>query len=85
MNTSSGRGVNDAAQDIRALIDFCQHISCKVNLIDYNPIEEGFYRQADEAAVSAYEQALGKAGIPVSRRRESDIDAACGQLANRNR
>lgn len=79
--------VNDQPQDILALVDFCKLIPCKVNIIEYNPIEGGAYRQAPLHVVQAYEHALEKSGIPFSLRRSRgrDIDAACGQLANNSR
>ncbi len=77
-------GVNDQPRDIRALLDFCKAAPCKVNLIEYNPIEGGSFHQASEEALDAYVRALEGAGITVTVRRSrgKDIDAACGQLAN---
>jgi len=56
-----------------------------VNLIEYNPIDDGDFRQASEKAIQAYVRALEAAGITVTVRRSrgKDIDAACGQLANK--
>lgn len=78
-------GINDKAEDIDALLDFCKAAPCKVNLIEYNPIGDEAFRQAPEAAVQAYIKALEGAGITVTVRRSrgKDIDAACGQLANK--
>lgn len=80
------RGINDGEEDIRALVKLCKKLPCKVNLIEYNPIDDGMYQQADRARVDAYINALEKAGITavVRRSRGKDIDAACGQLANKN-
>lgn len=80
------KNVNDQPEDVRALVNFCRKAPCKVNLIEYNPIEEGGYQQADEEALQNYCQALENAGITatVRRSRGKDIDAACGQLANKN-
>lgn len=77
--------VNDTEEDIRALIKFCKKIPCKVNLIQYNSIENGKYHQAIENAVINYQQQLEKNGIvaKIRKSRGSDIDAACGQLANK--
>jgi 23S rRNA (adenine2503-C2)-methyltransferase len=57
-----------------------------VNLIEYNPIDDGIFQQASEAATSAYILALEKNNIvaKVRRSRGKDIDAACGQLANKS-
>ncbi len=79
------KGINDAPEDIRALVKLCKRLVCKVNLIEYNPIDDGLYQQASPEAVDAYLRALDAAGIvaKVRRSRGKDIDAACGQLANK--
>lgn len=80
------RDINDGEEDIRALVRLCKQLPCKVNIIEYNPIDDGMYQQADPARVDAYIAALERAGIVavVRRSRGKDIDAACGQLANKN-
>ncbi len=80
------RGINDQKIDIDALVRFCRSVPCKVNLIEYNPIDDGIFQQADEEAVLAYVKALEAAGIvaTIRKSRGKDIDAACGQLANKN-
>ncbi len=79
-------GINDGDEDIRALVKLCKKLPCKVNLIEYNPIDDGPYQQADADRVAAYQQALEAVGVvaKVRRSRGKDIDAACGQLANKN-
>jgi len=76
---------NDTIQDAKELADFCRHIPCKVNVIEYNPIEEGMFEQAPRHRVNAFLQYLESKNIIVNVRRSrgKDIDAACGQLANR--
>ena len=80
------RDINDKPEDIEALVQFCKQVPTKVNLIEYNPIDDGIFQQADFAAVEAYQQALQAVGVvaTVRRSRGKDIDAACGQLANKN-
>jgi 23S rRNA (adenine2503-C2)-methyltransferase len=80
------KGLNDTPKDAKALVRFCHIIPSKVNLIEYNPIDDDRFQQADESAVEMYRDALRKSGISVSVRRSrgKDIDAACGQLANKN-
>ena len=58
---------------------------CKVNLIEYNPIDDGEFQQASPEAINLYIHELEKWGIVVKVRRSrgKDIDAACGQLANK--
>ncbi len=79
------KGINDRKQDIDALLAFCSYVPCKVNLIEYNPIDDGAFQQAAKHSVDAYINALESRGfvVNVRRSRGKDIDAACGQLANK--
>lgn len=79
------KDINDKREDIEALVTFCNYVPCKVNLIEYNPIGEDNFQQASSSAIDAYINALERARIPVTVRRSrgKDIDAACGQLANK--
>ncbi|MCF1422599.1 23S rRNA (adenine(2503)-C(2))-methyltransferase RlmN [Mangrovimonas futianensis] len=80
------RGINDRRKDVEALIDFCRFAPSKVNLIEYNPIDDGEFQQASEEALNMYINMLEANNITVTVRRSrgKDIDAACGQLANKN-
>ncbi len=77
--------INDKENDIEALIRFCRFAPAKVNLIEYNPIGDGRFKQASPQVVQQYVNRLESAGITVTIRRSrgQDIDAACGQLANK--
>lgn len=79
-------GINDNEEHARALAKFCKIIPSKVNIIQYNPIDEGEFRQASKEAVEMYVRILENNGIvaKVRKSRGQDIDAACGQLANKN-
>jgi 23S rRNA (adenine2503-C2)-methyltransferase len=79
------KGINDSKASIDALVQFCKYVPCKVNIIEYNPIDDGDFQQAPDAAINEYINALEKNRIPVTVRRSrgKDIDAACGQLANK--
>ncbi len=79
-------GINDRQEDIKALIQFCSYVPCKVNLIEYNPIDDGEFQQASSAAINNYISNLEMHDITVNVRRSrgKDIDAACGQLANKS-
>lgn len=79
-------GINDTQKDIDALIAFCRFAPSKVNLIEYNPIDDGEFKQASNKAIDNYVSSLEKNGIVVTVRRSrgKDIDAACGQLANKS-
>ncbi len=79
-------GINDKKEDIKALINFCKLIPCKVNLIEYNPIDDGEFQQANSRVIDNYISNLEMHDIVVNVRRSrgKDIDAACGQLANKS-
>ncbi len=78
-------GINDKWVDIEALVTFCKYVPCKVNIIEYNPIDDSHFQQASSIVIDDYIQALEHDRIPVTVRRSrgKDIDAACGQLANK--
>ena len=80
------KGINDNKESVDALVKFCKYVPCKVNLIEYNPIDDGEFQQASEESINAYIKALEATGIVVKVRRSrgKDIDAACGQLANKS-
>jgi len=79
------RDINDTEEDAIALAKFCGAIPTKVNIIQYNPIDNGPYTQASQAAVDMYKRILEERRIiaTVRHSRGQDIDAACGQLANK--
>jgi 23S rRNA (adenine2503-C2)-methyltransferase len=79
------KDINDDKASIDALVKFCKHVPCKVNLIEYNPIDDGEFQQASNEAIENYITSLEKNNIvaKVRRSRGKDIDAACGQLANK--
>jgi 23S rRNA (adenine2503-C2)-methyltransferase len=80
------KGINDTLEHVQALVKFCKHIPCKVNLIEYNPIDDGEFQQASPEAIQLYQTTLEKKGIiaRIRKSRGKDIDAACGQLANKS-
>jgi 23S rRNA (adenine2503-C2)-methyltransferase len=81
-------GVNDQpehAAQLIALVDpkTAHGVSCKFNLIPFNPFPASGLRRSSAARVSAFAKILSDAGIvtTVRKTRGDDIDAACGQLA----
>ncbi len=78
---------NDGIQDARELGDFCKKTTAKVNIIEYNPIDDGEFRQTTPERLEAFVNHLEGRGIIVNVRRSrgKDIDAACGQLVNKNK
>lgn len=79
------KGFNDGKDDAVALIKLCKHFPVLVNIIEYNPIEGVTYQKSDALTIDQFASRLRHAGIMVTVRksRGKDIDAACGQLANK--
>ena len=80
------KGINDDLDHIEALVKICKRIPSKVNLIEYNSIDSPTFKKADDFWLDNYLKILKKNKIPVSVRRSrgKDINAACGQLANKH-
>jgi len=78
-------GVNDGPAELRALVAFSRGMLIHVNLIAINPVAESGFDRAPAERLAAFEHSLRDAGVEVSMRAErgSDIDAACGQLRQR--
>ena len=77
---------NDEISDAKELIQFGKSFPSKVNIIEYNSIDDGKYQQAQKDKVDAFASYLEshKVIVNIRRSRGKDIDAACGQLANKN-
>ena len=77
--------INDDFEHINALVSICKRIPSKVNIIEYNDTDNSIFCNADEKWINNYVTTLKENRIPVSVRRSrgKDIDAACGQLANK--
>ncbi len=78
-------GINDQTEDIDALVKLCKDVPSKVNIIQYNSIDNPLIKEASKEVIRAYIDALNQNRIKVTYRRSrgEDIDAACGQLANK--
>ena len=78
---------NDSLEDAADLARFTKCVPCKINIIEYNPIDEGEFQQADAKKVDAFAAFLESKNLIVNVRRSrgKDIDAAFGQLANKNK
>jgi 23S rRNA (adenine2503-C2)-methyltransferase len=74
---------NDEIEDAIELAKFCKHVPCKVNLIEYNPIQFADFTNAEGDKIEAFSKYLKSQGVNtnIRRSRGKDIDAACGQLA----
>jgi 23S rRNA (adenine2503-C2)-methyltransferase len=76
---------NDSIADAKELLAICKKVPAKVNIIEYNPTGDGLFEKANANKIDAFAQFLLKNGVQatVRRSRGKDIDAACGQLANK--
>ncbi|KAA3436039.1 23S rRNA (adenine(2503)-C(2))-methyltransferase RlmN [Rufibacter hautae] len=74
---------NDNIEDAQELLQFSKIIPCKVNIIEYNPIEGGQFQKSEDDRLEPFMRYLADRGVQVNVRRSrgKDIDAACGQLA----
>ena len=76
---------NDSIEDAEELLAFCRKVPSKVNIIEYNPIREADFKNAKAGRIDKFREFLERKGVNVRVRRSrgKDIDAACGQLANK--
>ena len=79
------KGFNDEITDAIELAQFAIITPCKINIIEYNQIDDGEFQQAKREKVDAFVNHLESKNLIVNVRRSrgKDIDAACGQLANK--
>jgi len=79
------KNFNETIEDADALAKLCARLKSKVNIISYNPIEEADFERTSKNRLDRFIQRLTQKGVQVSVRksRGDDIDAACGQLANK--
>ena len=81
------QGVNDSESDAMELVKIFRQVPADlVNLIEYNPIEAFRFQRPEESAIQQFMRLLEKNGVNARLRRSrgKDIDAACGQLANKD-
>lgn len=79
------QNVNESLEDAANLLKLCQRFPVKVNIIEYNPVDGVQYQKASEDRIDQFADYLQRRKITVTVRRSrgKDIDAACGQLANK--
>ena len=79
------KNINDSLKDAEELAKFCRIVPCKVNLIEYNEVEELDFKRASKERTHEFLKFLESKNMVVNLRqsRGHDIDAACGQLANK--
>ncbi len=82
------RNFNDSIQDADELIKVYRQVPADlINLIEYNPIDKAAFAKPDEKTVEAFMNHLeqNRVNVRLRRSRGKDIDAACGQLANKEK
>ena len=77
--------INDDSLEAEELISFARQIKCKVNLIEYNPIDLAEFQSSSTEKIQRFADYLerNKVIVNIRRSRGKDIYAACGQLANK--
>jgi 23S rRNA (adenine2503-C2)-methyltransferase len=81
------KGENDSIKDADDLVKIYKQVPVHlINIIEYNPIENADLEKPDREATQAFMDYLAAHRVNVRLRisRGKDIDAACGQLANKN-
>ncbi len=76
---------NDSLEDASNLANFARCVPCKINIIEYNSIGDSKFAKASAERTEAFTEFLERRNLIVNVRRSrgKDIDAACGQLANK--
>ncbi len=76
---------NDSILDAKNLVKLCSQFPVRVNIIEYNPIDGADFVKADADKIDQFANYLKDHGVmaTIRRSRGKDIDAACGQLANK--
>jgi len=79
------RNFNDSLEDAKELARFCKVVPCKINLIEYNKVEGTEFEKSSADKLRAFADFLESKNMIINIRHSKgeDIDAACGQLANK--
>lgn len=80
------RGFNDTLDDARNLLKLCRKVpTAKVNIIEYNPVDGVEFEKSENFQIDKFARFLSdnRVAVTVRKSRGKDIDAACGQLANK--
>ena len=82
MDLERERGITIVSKNVSVI-----YKGTKINIIEYNPISEADFKSAEADTIDKFANHLIQGGIPTSVRRSrgKDIDAACGQLANKSK
>ncbi len=76
---------NDTEEDAARLVKLCRRIPARVNILEYNAIENAPFLKSDESRIDRFARYLRDHEVDayIRRSRGKDVDAACGQLANK--
>ncbi len=77
--------MNDSIEDAKQLTQFTKVSPCKINLIEYNQVDNVPYKKSSNKTTKTFIQYLEEKKVIVNLRRSKgeDISAACGQLVNK--
>lgn len=77
--------VNDTIDDAKSLAEFCKAFPCKINLIEFNDTGSAKFRKTSDFKTNRFKSFIESKNMIVNIRQSKgeDIDAACGQLANK--
>ena len=80
-------GINDSIEDAEKLVEFCQAFPCKINIISFNENEHSQFKKTTKEQQQAFVSYLisHKMIITLRASKGQDIEAACGQLANKRK
>jgi len=81
------RNFNDSQKDAEELVKIYRQVPADlVNIIEYNPIDGASFSKPDEETIESFMKYLEahRVNARLRRSRGKDIDAACGQLANKD-
>ena len=78
-------GINDSKEDAEKLAKFTKISPCKINLIEYNPSDSDIFSPSNKQKQQSFIDFLESKNLVVTLRKSKgqDINAACGQLANK--
>ena len=79
------KDLNDSIEDAQKLVQFTKASPCKINLIEYNTVEDLPYERSSNRVTEQFMKYLEERNILVTLRKSKgkDINAACGQLVNK--
>jgi len=81
------KNINDSIECAKEMSDLLKNLHCNINIIPYNPTEQKGFQKPDKESIYKFKYILEQSGKKTTVRLErgNDIDAACGQLANKKK